>query len=43
MVYIIILRYVLTIPAVELGLSVLEAGGNFADGIIAYEGITTPT
>lgn len=25
-------------PAVELGLSVLEAGGNFADGVIAYEG-----
>ena len=25
-------------PAVELGLSVLEAGGDFADGIIAYEG-----
>ena len=25
-------------PAVELGLSVLEAGGDFADGVIAYEG-----
>jgi predicted nucleic-acid-binding protein len=25
-------------PAVEAGLSVLEAGGDFADGIIAYEG-----
>lgn len=25
-------------PAVETGLSVLEAGGDFADGIIAYEG-----
>ena len=25
-------------PAVELGLSVFEAGGDFADGIIAYEG-----
>ena len=25
-------------PAVEAGLLVLEAGGNFADGIIAYEG-----
>ncbi|MFH1603728.1 MAG: type II toxin-antitoxin system VapC family toxin [Pseudomonadota bacterium] len=25
-------------PAVEVGLSVLEAGGDFADGIIAYEG-----
>jgi len=25
-------------PAVEFGLSVLEAGGDFADGIIAYEG-----
>lgn len=26
-------------PAVEAGLSVLEAGGDFADGVIAYEGI----
>ena len=25
-------------PAVEAGLSVLEAGGDFADGVIAYEG-----
>ncbi|HEX3107293.1 MAG TPA: type II toxin-antitoxin system VapC family toxin [Terriglobales bacterium] len=25
-------------PAVEAGLSVLAAGGDFADGIIAYEG-----
>jgi predicted nucleic-acid-binding protein len=25
-------------PAVEMGLSMLEAGGDFADGIIAYEG-----
>ena len=25
-------------PAVELGLLVFEAGGDFADGIIAYEG-----
>jgi predicted nucleic-acid-binding protein len=25
-------------PAVEVGLSVLEAGGDFADGAIAYEG-----
>ena len=25
-------------PAAEAGLSVLEAGGDFADGIIAYEG-----
>jgi predicted nucleic-acid-binding protein len=25
-------------PAVEAGLSVLEAGGDFADGAIAYEG-----
>lgn len=24
--------------AVEAGLAVLEAGGDFADGIIAYEG-----
>ena len=24
-------------PAVEAGLSVLEAGGDFADGVIAYE------
>jgi predicted nucleic-acid-binding protein len=25
-------------PAVAAGLSVLEAGGDFADGVIAYEG-----
>ncbi|WP_375653449.1 type II toxin-antitoxin system VapC family toxin, partial [Bartonella sp. MR110HLJHH] len=25
-------------PAVEAGLAILEAGGDFADGIIAYEG-----
>ena len=25
-------------PAVEAGLSVLQAGGDFADGVIAYEG-----
>jgi predicted nucleic-acid-binding protein len=25
-------------PAVEFGLSVLDAGGDFADGVIAYEG-----
>ena len=25
-------------PAVEVGLSVLEANGEFADGVIAYEG-----
>lgn len=25
-------------PAVEAGLSVLEAGGDFADGVIAFEG-----
>lgn len=25
-------------PAAEAGLSVLEAGGDFADGVIAYEG-----
>ncbi len=25
-------------PAVEAGLGILEAGGDFADGIIAYEG-----
>ena len=25
-------------PAVEAGLAVLEAGGDFADGIIAYDG-----
>ena len=25
-------------PAVEAGLSVLEGGGDFTDGVIAYEG-----
>jgi predicted nucleic-acid-binding protein len=25
-------------PAVEAGLAALEAGGDFADGVIAYEG-----
>ena len=25
-------------PAVEAGLTMLEAGGDFADGVIAYEG-----
>jgi predicted nucleic-acid-binding protein len=25
-------------PAAELGLAVIEAGGDFADGVIAYEG-----
>jgi predicted nucleic-acid-binding protein len=25
-------------PAVEAGLSILDAGGDFADGVIAYEG-----
>lgn len=25
-------------PAIEAGLAVLEAGGDFADGVIAYEG-----
>jgi predicted nucleic-acid-binding protein len=25
-------------PAIEAGLSVLDAGGDFADGVIAYEG-----
>lgn len=25
-------------PAIEFGLSVLNAGGDFADGVIAYEG-----
>jgi len=25
-------------PATEMGLSVLDAGGDFADGVIAYEG-----
>ena len=25
-------------PAVEAGLSIIAAGGDFADGVIAYEG-----
>lgn len=25
-------------PATDAGLSVLEAGGDFADGVVAYEG-----
>lgn len=25
-------------PAVELGLTMLDAGGDFADGVISYEG-----
>jgi predicted nucleic-acid-binding protein len=25
-------------PAAEAGLALLEAGGDFADGVIAYEG-----
>jgi predicted nucleic-acid-binding protein len=29
---------VLNRPAVEAGLSVLDAGGDFADGVIAYDG-----
>jgi predicted nucleic-acid-binding protein len=29
---------VLNRPAIEAGLSVLDAGGDFADGVIAYEG-----
>jgi predicted nucleic-acid-binding protein len=31
-------KIVMNRPAVEAGLSVLEGGGDFADGIIAYEG-----
>ena len=31
-------KVVMNRPAIELGLSVLEAGGDFADGVIAYEG-----
>lgn len=30
--------FVLDTPALEAGLAVLEAGGDFADGVIAYEG-----
>ena len=32
------INVVMNRPAVEAGLSVLAAGGNFADGIIAYKG-----
>jgi len=31
-------KVVMNRPAVEAGLSMLEAGGDFADGAIAYEG-----
>lgn len=31
-------KVVVNRPAVEAGLSVLQAGGDFADGVIAYEG-----
>lgn len=31
-------KTVLDLPAVEAGLAVLDAGGDFADGVIAYEG-----
>lgn len=31
-------NFVLDSPALEAGLAVLEAGGDFADGVIAYEG-----
>jgi len=31
-------KIVMNRPAAEAGLSVLEAGGDFADGVIAYEG-----
>ena len=31
-------KIVMNRPAVEAGLSVLENGGDFADGVIAYEG-----
>jgi predicted nucleic-acid-binding protein len=31
-------KVVVNRPAAELGLAVLEAGGDFADGAIAYEG-----
>jgi predicted nucleic-acid-binding protein len=32
-------KVVLNRPAVEAGLALLAAGGDFADGIIAYEGM----
>lgn len=31
-------KVVMNIPAVEAGLAILEAGGDFADGVMAYEG-----
>lgn len=31
-------KVVMNRPAVEAGLAVLDAGGDFADGVIAYEG-----
>ncbi|MDO5055702.1 MAG: type II toxin-antitoxin system VapC family toxin [Lautropia sp.] len=31
-------KIVLNRPAVEAGLSLLEAGGDFSDGVLAYEG-----
>ncbi len=31
-------KIVMNRPAVEAGLSILAAGGDFADGVIAYEG-----
>jgi predicted nucleic-acid-binding protein len=32
------LNVVVNRPAAEAGLAILEAGGDFADGVIAYEG-----
>jgi predicted nucleic-acid-binding protein len=32
-------KVVMNRPAVEAGLALLEAGGDFADGIMAYEGL----
>jgi predicted nucleic-acid-binding protein len=32
------LNVVVNRPATEAGLAMLEAGGDFADGVIAYEG-----
>lgn len=31
-------KVVMNRPAAEAGLAMLEAGGDFADGVIAYEG-----
>jgi len=31
-------KVVMNRPAVEAGLAILEAGGDFADGVMAYEG-----